>query len=360
MALINFLKFDSDRGAIITDEEYWNVHFRKRMHGDNLHPLLTEEQSQSIGVQAIYGCSGYPALHKETLVRVIHRIPEYLAANQSETPIRIKDLARIVFDELTAVIRLRIDQKMRFYYGFGTDDLNRGFFIRNAQTIPIKTEHVREAARKLADHSQKDTLLKAVFEAKAAVFGYDQDGITGYHLSPENSILGYVHEGFEAIGSGKYASGIVLGASMKSRNLQMRQAGYEPGHGLFELIDSAIIAGDHFREVGGNYQMILLDRSGHSGFHYREIFDHRAKLATEIVRAANYSLLEKPVAYDLLSRLILDHAEINFIESELFNKVQNPVMFHFLLRNYKLEETMIMASEVTDDHAIHSILGETK
>ncbi len=40
MSLVNFLKFSEDSGAIISDEEYWNVFFRKRMHGDNLHSLL--------------------------------------------------------------------------------------------------------------------------------------------------------------------------------------------------------------------------------------------------------------------------------------------------------------------------------
>ncbi len=358
MALVNFLRFDSNRGAIISDEEYWNVHFRKRMHGDNLHPLLTPEQSENTGVQAVYGSVGYPALHKETLVRTQRHLPEILNRGEADTTLRVKDLARLTFDAFIAVIRLRIDQKMKFFFGFDTDDLNQGFYIENGSKINIKTEVVREAARKLADQSQKDTLLKAVFEAKAVVFGYDQDGITGYHLSAENAIMGYIHEGFEAIGSGKYASGIVLGASMKSRNMQMRQAGYEVGQGLFELIDSAIIAGDHFREVGGNYNIVVLDRTCDTRKPYREVFDHQARLATEIVRATREGLLERMVACNLLERLIMREESQELVEMDFFRQTTDPVRLHFTLRNYKLEETRIIANLAKETNKAHLFAGE--
>ncbi len=360
MALVNFLRFDSNRGAIISDEEYWNVHFRKRMHGDNLHPLLTPEQSEQTGVQAVYGSVGYPALHKETLVRTQRRIPEILNRAEADSTFRVKDLARAAFDALIAVIRLRIDQKMKFFFGFDTDDLNRGFYLENDSKISIKTEVVREAARKLADQSQKDTLLKAVLEAKAVVFGYDHDGITGYHLSAENAIMGYIHEGFEAVGSGKYASGIVLGASMKSRNMQMRQSGYEIGQGLFELIDSAIIAGDHFREVGGTYNMVILDRTRGVRMPYREVFDHQARLATEIVRACREGLLDRTIACNLLDRLIMREESSEPIEAELFRETTDPVRLHFVLRNYKLEETRIIANQVKESNKGQLFTGELR
>ena len=103
----------------------------------------------------------------------------------------------------------------------------------------------------------KDSLLKMAMDSKAAVFGYDTDGVTGYYLSSENSILGYVHEGFEAIGSGKYASGLVFGQDFKTKTLKMRQAGYAPAEGLIALIDSAFLASEHFKEVGGTLHFIL-------------------------------------------------------------------------------------------------------
>jgi len=149
---------------------------------------------------------------------------------------------------------------MHFYYGFGTDDLNRGSFLDNGETVPIKTEKIRKGAEKLAQREQTDPLLKDALAAKAAVFGYDDEGITGYYLSGENSIMGYVHEGFEAIGAGKYASGLVFGQDFKAKTLMMRQAGYDPAEGLLELIHSATLAGDHFKEVGGNYNFMVLDR----------------------------------------------------------------------------------------------------
>ncbi|MBN1296997.1 hypothetical protein JXA80_09465, partial [bacterium] len=211
MALVNFLKFSPDSGAIISDEEYWNVFFRKRMHGDNLHALIPAGLEQRLGIRAVYGAIGYPSVHQEVVDDTRKRIAAVAAENGVDTLGRLKDVARIAFDCLQAAIRRRIDQKLRFYYGFDTDDLNCGEFTVGEDRWPIASPDVLEKARKLASRETRDTLLKAVMETKAAVFGYDHDGITGYYLAGENSILGYVHEGFEAIGSGKYASGMVFG-----------------------------------------------------------------------------------------------------------------------------------------------------
>jgi len=285
MALVNFLKFSSDKGAIIADEEFWNVYFRKRMHGDNLHALLDPEIVENWGIQVVYGAVGYPSIHQEVVTETREIIRARFRDNKSSALKRVKDVARIAFEAMQSAIRRRIDQKMNFYYGFNTNDLNNGSFQSDGQQIPIEMDVVKSAARKLAGRDTKDPLLKSVLDSKAAVFGYDSDGITGYYLAGENSILGYVHEGFEAIGSGKYVSGLVFGQDFKTKTLKMRQSGYEPAEGLLELIESAFLASEHFKEVGGNLNMVMLDRTAATvDKTYCEIFDDQARLATDLLQ----------------------------------------------------------------------------
>lgn len=339
MSLVNFLRFNADSGAIISDEEYWNVFFRKRMHGDNLHNLLSPDIAEKLGMQCVYGGVGYPSLHHEVVDLTRERIAKLLEEKGVTAVRRLKDVARIAFDALQDAIRSRIDQKMHFYYGFRTRDLNAGQFMANGETFPIDSAVVKENARKLASRETQDTLLKVVLEAKAAVFGYDADGITGYYLAGENSILGYVHEGFEAIGTGKYASGLVFGQDFKAKTLKMRQEGYEPSEGLYELIDSAFLAGEHFKEVGGNYNFVIIDRKATSPEkQYRQVFDDRARLATEIVRSVRAGSIGRDQGVDLLNRLVFKQQAVATVEKSLFEKAGNPEYLDLVLRGYKIKE----------------------
>lgn len=342
MALVNFLRFSADSGAIISDEEYWNVFFRKRMHGDNLHSLLTPDQSSKLGIQVVYGSVGYPSVHREVVEAVRHQMEQQMQS-QDKPLMRVKQIARIAFNCLQDAIRRRIDQKMEFYYGFDTSDLNAGHFKVDGELWPIQSKEVLENARKLASRETRDTLMKVALDAKAAVFGYDDDGITGYYLAGENSILGYVHEGFEAIGCGKYASGLVFGEDFKAKTIKMRQAGYEPAEGVYELVDSAYLAGEHFKEVGGNYNLVILDRTQKTPKdQYRQIFDNQARLATEIVKSVRSELLSHEIAVKLIDELVFKNVPVDEIEEKLFSSVTNPDALDLVLRGYKVEEVKLM------------------
>ncbi|MBN1878871.1 hypothetical protein JW823_02075 [bacterium] len=350
MSLVNFLRFNDDSGAIISDEEYWNVFFRKRMHGDNLHNVLHSDISAKLGIQCVYGGVGYPSVHREVVEKTRERIEQIILEKGVTAIRRVKDVARIAFDCLQEAIRIRIDQKMQFYYGFKTQDLNAGQFTVQGETFPIETAVVKENARKLASRETQDTLLKVVIEAKAAVFGFDENGITGYYLAGENSIMGYVHEGFEAIGTGKYASGLVFGQDFKAKTLKMRQQGYSPPTGLFELIDSAFLAGEHFKEVGGNYNFVLLDRKAATAEQqYRQVFDNEARLATEIVRAVRTGYIQKKQGIDLLNRLVFKKQDVTAIEKSLFEKARDRNALDLVLRGYKNQEVASIFSVETGD-----------
>ncbi|MFC1852159.1 hypothetical protein ACFL27_18345 [candidate division CSSED10-310 bacterium] len=342
MALVNFLKFSKTMGAIIADEEFWTPRFRRRLHIDNLHPLLDEQLSDAWNMEVAYGGVGYPSVHREVVNRTRKILQEKFGSEQEDesAPKLVKQVARIAFESMQAVMRRRIDQKMLFKFGFTTDDLNRGFYEMNGQKIEIKNKEIKKAAIKLASGEEKDSLLKPAMESRAAVFGYDAtNGITGYYLDSENGILAYNYEGFEAIGSGKYASGIAFGNMFGAKTLAMRQAGLPPAEGILELIDSALMALYHFKEVGGNLNFALIN--GAENTHqkrYQEIFDNEARLTSEIVYAYKWDEIDRATALDLIDALILKEQSWEQVESDLFSRVNNEDRFVLLLRNYKKKE----------------------
>ena len=140
MSLVNFLKFSDTMGAIISDEEFWTPRFRRRLHTDNLHSLLDAEMSDAWGMEIAYGGVGYPSVHRE----VVHQTQKILKQRLTDTketesaPSMVRHVARIAFESMQQVIRRRIDQKLRFKFGFTTDDLNRGYYEDDGKKIEIK------------------------------------------------------------------------------------------------------------------------------------------------------------------------------------------------------------------------------
>ena len=104
-----------------------------------------------------------------------------------------------------------------------------------------------------------------------------------------------------------------------------------------ELINSAIASADHYQEVGGYFNFIYLNGRGKNyGEKMLEVFDHRAHLATEIVRAFHAHMIKKDVAYQLIDRLIFKNHKFDAIEEALFRESSDAVNLERILRGYKL------------------------
>lgn len=342
MSMVNFLRFNDTMGAIISDEEFWTPRFRRRLHTDNLHSLLDEEMSSAWNMEIAYGGAGYPSVHHEVVNQTRKILKQRLLDSNGKEPApsQVRHVARIAFECMQQVIRRRIDQKLLFKFGFTTDDLNRGYYEENGKKIEIKNKEIKQAAQKIATAKEKDALLKPAMEAKAAIFGYDSTyGMTGFYLDSEAGVLAYNYEGFEAIGTGKYASGMVFGLMFGAKTLAMRQAGFEPAEGCLELINSALAAKYHFKEVGGNlnFAIIKADEKKHA-LRYREIFDNDARLAAEIVQAFKWQELDRSKAIDLLNQLLFSRKKWETVEQDLFKAVRNSTRYELLLRNYKKDE----------------------
>ncbi|MHC4598152.1 MAG: hypothetical protein ACYS47_04020 [Planctomycetota bacterium] len=343
MAMVNLLRFSRTSGGIVADEGFWNVFFRRREHGDNLHNLLTPEMAQEWDMEVILGTVGYPSVHQEALGEV----RETLARRHAEggRPEGVREVARMAFEAIQAVVRKRIDQKMRFWFDFESDDLVRGFYEKGDGKVPIRNDKVKDLCLSLSKGGKRDALLKAVFDVRAAVFGFDPlYGITAFYLSPEKSICGYVHEGFDCVGSGKYASGLSLGLDFNAKTMMMRREGYAPVEGLFELLQASLLGIDHFKETGGTLNFILLDAEAKNrAERVREVFDEPARLCAEAVRGTLSGLIEREKAVDCLEKIVFRGEDLAVAEKAIFDAASDPLALRYVLRGYKKNEAKLCA-----------------
>ncbi len=345
MGLIAALRFNPRMGAIVSDEGSWNLRFRRKMHLDNLHKLLDDDIAEELGVEIVYAGSGYPGLHHEVLLKTRNRLRELWdrrgEENMENPPFRtVEDISRIALETLHAVLRRRIDLRLKFYYGFDTDDLIQGSYLSRGEQIEITQESILKAARKLAMGEESGRLNKALFKSRATTFGYDPErGITGYFLDPQKFVMCYNYEGWEAFGAGRYASGMILAQYLNRKVLQTRREGYPPPEGMLTLLDAAVTAMDTFQETGGNLNIVLIDADGkNTSRRYNEIFDSRSHLAMEIVRSWKYGFLNKKIAENLIEKLIFKQGKPSAVETEWMKAVSDPFSLELALRGYKLDE----------------------
>ncbi|OGL48122.1 MAG: hypothetical protein A2161_02675 [Candidatus Schekmanbacteria bacterium RBG_13_48_7] len=363
MGMVAFLKFNHYSGAMVSDEEFWSLRFRRKLYSDNMHSLLDEEIADALNMEVVYGGTGYPSFNHEIIMKTREQILEKFQKksgkhNKGDSLKTVADVAKIALEEMHKILRRRIDLRMKFYYGFTSDDLNRGFFEENSDRYNIAQEGVKKKALDMAAGKEPSRLMKNIFKSRAAIFGFDQEnGVTGYYLDPENHVICFNYEGWEAIGAGKYASGLCLGQYLNRKSLRMRKEGYDRVEGVYELIAAGIISSDSYHEAGGNINIVYIDSTEKSHFtRYREIFDTNARLAGEIVRAQLAGVLEKQSAVKLLDQLLFQSGNPEIVESELFQKASNKMHLELVLRGYKLDEIpFILNSESVKNNSKKSI-----
>ncbi len=345
MGMIAALRFNKTMGAIVSDEGMWNLRFRRKAYLDNIHRLLDDDIAEKTGIEIAYGGSGYPSLHHEIVTKTRLKIRELWDSQwtdgQSSPPFKtVEDISRITLQIMHQVIRRRIDLRLNFFYGFTSDDLLQGTFTTHDESIAIKQDAIKDRALKIAQGEEGGRLSKAWFKSRATTFGYDSErGITGYYLDPEKGVMCYNHEGWDAFGAGKYASGLVMAQYLNRKPLQTRRNGIDPAEGILTLLNAGLTAVETFQETGGTIHIVLIDAAAKSpADQYREIFDDVSVLACEITHAWRWQFITQVKAQHLIHDLIFNRTATPIIEKNLYQCIKNPGAFELALRGYKLDE----------------------
>jgi len=380
MAIVNALRFDEYSGAIISDEESWRLRRRRTFFCDNIHSLVTPEISDALHIEAVYGGIGTPAIHYETVTKTQQKLMDlFRRRNEPEIKKQLaplerttnrnkdiscslkhnaelsnglrspenlpllyrttSDISKIALENLQKTIRRRVDDRLRFLYGFTSEDLNRGYFELQGEKIDIKQENVKNKALEIATLKDKSEMARFEVENHACLIGYDKrHGFTAYCLKGEISVSSFISGGFESLGTGKYAGGQAFAEFLNKKFLAERTKGFNHVEGMIELIYSAIQCALYFSQVGGYFSIVYIDGRGkdHQS-RYKEIFHHRAKLATEIVHSYKTGYLPRNITYQLINDLIFEDANEDKIESRFFKAVKDRKKLEYFLRAYKLD-----------------------
>jgi hypothetical protein len=345
MAVVCALRFGEHAGAICADEAYWFLRRRKSFFTEHLHPLLDDEAAEDLGMAVVYGGTGLPSFHYEAACRVRKRVRELLAKRAEEKAraqlAGVEAISRLALNELHGVIGRRVNDALKFMYGFTRDEFIQGYFERDGKRYEIAQESVKKTAKSWISSKDPHPLAKPIHKNFAVIVGYDpQLGFQAFHVNGEKAILATVSGGFEAIGPGKYASAQEFARFWNHKTVSQRRGELNRVEGLAVLIAAAQRAGEYYHEAGGHLQIMLID--GKKPTHaerLRELADHRAKLAGELVTAWEWGEIGKADCYELLDGLAFQGAELDEVEEALFARAKDAQRLERIFRGYKVDAT---------------------
>jgi hypothetical protein len=348
MAIVNAIKFDQYSGAMIADEEYWFLRRRRSYFSDSIHSLLNDDISDKYHLEAVYGGSGYPYFHFEVVNKAKKRFlnlnPGDVAKSARNVPFdTAENIGKITLEIIHKVSQRYVNDHLKFVYGFTIDDYNRGYFTDSGKKYEIKQDVVKENVKKIISGKAEGPLKTKVFENRGILMGYDKEsGFMLFYYDIEKLILAFTSGGYEAIGSGKYASGMTFADLARKKMLKDRRKGYGKVEGMVELIMSAIASERYYHEVGGYFPIMILDGSKNKHTErLKEINDDRAKLASECVLAYREGQLIKKDVGTLIDQIIFQDLPLDDAEEELLKKAKDPKSIELILRGYKIGESYV-------------------
>ena len=343
MAIVIGFKIDDHSGAMICDEEDWIVRRRKIFYGDYIYNLISEEVSDAVHMEALYGGMGLPSMSYEVSERVRRKIEEKYGEYKSgsgKTLTSLDDISNILLKTIQEEYGKRVERKLQILYGFGKDELIRGFYEDDGVKYEINQEELKKKALKDATVPETGCLEDRYLEHKALLLGYDRaDGIVLYGYEYTNPTLYLTAGPFEVRGTGideKDAAQISLANYVNRKPLCVRRKGFDRVEVIRELIRAAYEASVHNQEVGGHFNLVYLNGKGNSqSERLKEPSDEAMKIATEVIAAEKYGQLEKDTVYELINSLIFEEKDPYAIEEEMFRRAKSWSALDFILRGYK-------------------------
>ncbi|MHC5036807.1 MAG: hypothetical protein ACYTHM_05795 [Planctomycetota bacterium] len=330
MGIVNALRFDAHSGAMVTDEESWHLRRRKTYFSVGLFELLPIPGHPG-PVCAALGCAGDPNYHHEA----VRRARAALGEARCET---VEEAGRIVLKAMHETTRRIVDDRLRFLFGFATDDLNRGAFAVDGEMHEIKNAAVLKRAREIVEGKEKVAGRDLVPPNETCLMGSDPaGGFQMFCLKESDGVLSFNAGGFESLGPGRYAGGMRLGGGLGQRTLASRREGFGRKEGMRLLLDSVLDAGEHFGMVGGHLHILTVDDRLPPDSRIRHLPFDRAMLATETVRGCRGGYLPEPGALDLLEEIVFGKASLSALEGRLFEAASDAEHLDLYLRGYKIQ-----------------------
>ncbi len=343
MAILTSLKFNDHSGVLCIDSESWHLLRRKSYFSNRIYAVSPPSVADEPGVALLYAGVGYPAFHHEVAERAA-RAMAGTAAAKIET---VHDAARIVLDAFVEVRSRRVNDRMKFLYGFDVENLKRMDAPEDGNTAA----QVQKRAYELAGGKEKPAYPPLTCSNDACLIGIDSaDGYSAFALKEKDCVLSFQSCGFEALGHGRYGAAARFAKLLNGLFLDHRREGVGFRKGLFTVLDAMVEAFEHYGQAGGSISLGMIDAEAAPGKgRVRIIEDERGDLMVDTTRLFRNGLINHEAACSLLEKIAAPGADPAIIEKEMFDSAKDFTVAEKLLRGYKIVEPGVPAAVSMED-----------
>ncbi|MBN2056640.1 hypothetical protein JW905_17065 [bacterium] len=345
MAVVTAMRFGPTSGAICVDRESWHVWRRKTFFSDRLYLPIPEDLADAHGVELVYGGVGHPPFHQE----VMERATELLRASMEAGVTLVDPLARVVLEAFSEVRRRRVDDRLRFLFGFDSHDFLGGAYEREGRECAISQGGVKSRAGAIIQGKERLGYAPLTIPLEACIIGVDRTfGFNAFVIKDEEGVVSFQSCGFEALGQGRTVAAARFAKHLNRRFVDQRRDGPGAAEGWMVLLEATLEAYDHFGQVGGGIRGLELRADGHSRMErVRMLGDDRARLAMEVLRAVKEDQLSRPRGKELVEKLLDKTTETDVVEATLFDECGDRLVLEKILRGYKVDSRPLPAGRGT-------------
>ncbi|MBV6479544.1 MAG: hypothetical protein HGGPFJEG_02328 [Ignavibacteria bacterium] len=342
MAIVNSLKFDYQSGAVITDEEFFIGGRRRVLSADNLQFLLTEEMSNELGLEAVYGGAGNIALTNQIIEDIRNELNKnyntYIKSGKTGKVFKtVEDVARITLRIFQNYSREYVNRKLNGLFGFSIDDFNRGHYFKDGNKIDITEDKIVSKAMDMI--LLKPDYMKDISELEGLIIGTDSSfGFNIFDFYGGMTHLYVSTSMYNSVGSGSTTTSLAFSELINNITLDERRNGIDKIFGMAELIRITNQTAEKNSEIGGYYNIIYLN--GNYANHSErctEISGDLSQFIKETVTAYDSNFVSKELCYGLIDDYIFKRKKFvpEEAESILFGNASDCYKLELVLRGYK-------------------------
>lgn len=313
MTVVNALKFNEYSGAMCCDEQTTIGEVRKMMSSDKIQKIVPTKLRENLLLEAVYGGTGTTAIGDEVRRGVKRRLwdeYEQMLAKSKENPKHYKtidDIVQIGFEEMMKVKHRHINDIVKGYFNFDTNDYTQGFYKdKDGEKISIEQKELKTKVYNLMNWKDADE-VDSIFLNAAIICGFDyRQEFKIYKLSMKTEMnMELAPSIFETVGSGSDSAQIVFAAYANTKTLDERRHNIDRVEGIIQLIRATNAAAKFNMGVGGYFNIVLFDAKEEDiNRRFVEIFDNRSKLASEIVQVLYGDFISEENTSELVDELI--------------------------------------------------------
>jgi ATP-dependent protease HslVU (ClpYQ) peptidase subunit len=346
MTVVNAIKFNSHSGAMCCDEQTTIGSVRIMMSSDKIQKIVPTEIRENVKLEAVYGGTGTTAIGDEVRKSIKQKLlKEYerLVSRSGEMIKHFKSIDEICqmgFESMMNVKHKHINDIVRGYFNFDTKEYTQGYYKTDKdEKIDITQKELKEKVFDLMNWRNAEE-VDSVFLNAAIICGFDsQEEFKICKLSMKTEMnMEMAGTIFETVGSGSDSAQIIFSDYVSNKTLDERRHSIDRVEGMIQLLRATIAAAKYNMGVGGYFNIILFDaKENETDKRFVEIFDNRAKLASEIVHSYYSHFLNYEDTYELVNELIYIRQKTFQEVNEAFLKASNnPGKMGKFLRGYKI------------------------